>query len=178
MVEWRGVRLIIATMAVGIPIGALILRSYRPTPLLVALGVVLLLAGTTLFLAPATGRFRWPRGSPGVLGFISGILTGLFGTGGPPLILYYQLSGTPKSAFRSNLMTIFLFSTFIRAPTYLLTGLITWPRIVSGLLLMPAVAAATWLGHHVHARMPEATFQRLVSIAIGILGVMLVVRNL
>ena len=63
----------------------------------------------------------------GPVGLSSGLLTGLFGTGGPPLVLYYQLSGADKAAFRGNLMAIFLLMTLVRVPSYAGMGLITAP---------------------------------------------------
>ena len=41
------------------------------------------------------------------MGIVAGIFAGLFGTGGPPLIFYYQLKGTPKTLFRTILITLF-----------------------------------------------------------------------
>ena len=74
------------------------------------------------------------------------MLTGLFGTGGPPLIIYYHLAGLSKSAFRGNLMAIFLLQTCLRVPAYAVGGLLTAPRLWSGLMLMPAALLGTWAG--------------------------------
>ena len=106
---------------------------------------------------------------------ISGVLTGLFGTGGPPLILYYQLSGVDKTAFRGNLMAIFLLMTTVRVPSYAYFGLITGPRLWSALLVLPAVILGALIGNSIHLRIEETTFRRLVSAALLIIGLLLLI---
>jgi uncharacterized membrane protein YfcA len=119
-----------------------------------------------------------PRWSAGPVGMISGLLTGLFGTGGPPLILYYQLRGVDKAAFRGNLMAIFLLMTAVRVPSYVAFGLVTEPRMWSALTVMPAVIAGAVIGNRIHLRIEEATFRRLVSAALLLIGLLLLVPGI
>ncbi len=107
-----------------------------------------------------------PRWVAGPIGLISGVLTGLFGTGGPPLILYYRLQGVDKAAFRGNLMAIFLLMTVVRVPSYAVFGLITAPRMWSALAVLPAVILGALIGNSIHLRIEEDTFRRLVSAAL------------
>ena len=107
------------------------------------------------------------------VGLLSGTLTGLFGTGGPPLILYYQLTGADKAAFRGNLMAIFLLMTTVRVPSYAFFGLITAPRLWSALAVLPAVIIGALIGNSIHLRIEEATFRRLVSVALLVIGLLL-----
>ncbi|MEW6745229.1 MAG: sulfite exporter TauE/SafE family protein [Planctomycetota bacterium] len=125
-----------------------------------------------LFLGlPQTLRVRWPAWTAPPVGLLSGFLGGLFGTGGPPLIVYYQLSGAEKAAFRGNLMAAFLVVTIVKVPTYALTGLLTLPRLQAGLAVFPAVLLGFWLGNRVHVRLSETTFRRLVSGLLALIGV-------
>ena len=112
------------------------------------------------------------------VGLVSGVLTGLFGTGGPPLIFYYQLRGSDKAAFRGNLMAIFLLMTAFRLPSYAAFGLITEPRVWSSLALVPAAILGALAGDRIHLRTDEATFRRLVSAALVVIGVTLLARSL
>lgn len=177
-VAWRGLALLLAGIAVGIPLGARLLEAVDADLLLGGLGAVLALAGGGLLAVPAGRPLRPPRWSEAAIGLVSGLLTGLFGTGGPPLVLYYRLRGIPKSAFRAHLMTIFLAMTLVRVPSYAVVGLITRQRLASGLVLLPAVLLGAWLGHRIHLQLPETTFRRLVSGALVVIGVMLMVRVL
>jgi uncharacterized membrane protein YfcA len=174
-ISWRGVFAIFVGVALGIPLGTWWLRWGDARFLLIVLGVFLVVVGS-LFLF-----IRAPRGRPvapwttAPVGVLSGILTGLFGTGGPPLILYYQLSGADKTAFRGHLMAIFLLMTTVRVPSYALFGLITAPRLWSALAVMPAVILGALVGNSIHLRIEEATFRRLVSAALLVIGLVLLI---
>ena len=172
-VNWRGVAVLMVGVAIGIPAGAWALGWSDAEVLLKALGVVLVIVGTGFLLVPAHRVVRWPGWVAGPVGLSSGLLTGLFGTGGPPLVMYYQLSGADKAAFRGNLMAIFLLMTFIRVPSYVGMGLITAERLWSSLAVLPAVLAGAWIGNRLHLRIEEATFRRLVAGALVVLGAFL-----
>jgi uncharacterized membrane protein YfcA len=174
-ISWRGVLVIFVGVAAGVPIGTSLLRWGEARVLLVALGVFLVAVGL-VFLATHTPRRREIRSwIAALVGLISGILTGLFGTGGPPLIFYYQFSGADKAAFRGNLMAIFLLMTTVRVPSYAAFGLITGPRLWSALLVLPAVVLGAVIGNRIHLRIEESTFRRLVSTALIIIGLLLLI---
>lgn len=176
-ISWRGVATLFAGVMVGIPIGTWILDQGDPSVLLVLLGAVLVVVGGG-FLVLGGGRAHpLPRWTAPPVGLVSGVLTGLFGTGGPPLILYYQLAGAPKAAFRGNLMAVFLLMTLVRVPSYVGFGLVTLPRLWSALLVLPAVLAGAFIGNRIHLRLEEATFRRLVSAALVVIGILLLLRR-
>lgn len=177
-IAWRGVLLICLGILVGIPLGTLILKEGEPTFVLALLGGFLIVAGLTFLTLPGDRVVNWPDWVKPPVGLVSGILTGLFGTGGPPLIVYYRLGALPKTAFRGNLMAIFLLMTFVRAPSYAMGGLITTTRVWSSLAVLPAVLLGAWLGHRIHITLPEPTFRRLVSLALMAIGLVLLLRLL
>jgi uncharacterized membrane protein YfcA len=176
-ISWRGVLKIFVGILIGIPLGTAVLMLGEPTSIIVLLGVFLIAVGTTFLSIPTQRSVRWPGWTAPPVGFLSGLLTGLFGTGGPPLIFYYQLGGAPKAAFRGNLMAIFFLMTFVRAPSYAIGGLITWPRVWSSLAVMPAVLFGAWLGNRIHLSLDEDTFRRLVSLALILIGALLLLRT-
>ncbi len=177
-VSWRSIALLLLGIALGIPLGARFLGTVDAHLLLGALGGVLVLTGGALLAVPDRRAIVVPRFLEPLIGLISGLLTGLFGTGGPPLVLYYRLSGAPKSTFRASLMTIFLAMTLVRVPSYVAVGLVTSPRLLSGLVLLPAVLLGAWLGHRIHLELPEVTFRRLVAAALALIGLLLLTRVL
>jgi uncharacterized membrane protein YfcA len=172
-IAWRGVILLFVGVGLGIPLGSWILRWGDPGFLLVILGAFLVAIGVTFFITPKTKRRSWPAWISPPVGLVSGVLTGLFGTGGPPLVLYYQLTGADKSAFRANLMAIFLLMTFVRVPSYAALGLITVPRLFSAMALIPAVILGAFIGNRIHLGLEETTFRRLVSVALFLIGLLL-----
>jgi uncharacterized membrane protein YfcA len=177
-IEWRGVLRICIGIAVGIPLGAAVLRFGDAELLLLTLGVSLIVVGLVFLMLRTTRQVRWPAWVAPPVGLLSGTLTGLFGTGGPPLVVYYQLSRVDKATFRGNLMAIFLLKTFVRVPAYLVAGLITADRLLSSAMIFPAALVGAWFGHRIHVEISEALFRRLVAAALVVVGVLLVSRRL
>lgn len=176
-IRWRPIIGLSTGIAVGIPLGAWLLSTAEPRFILTILGWFLVAVGLLFAKLPPGGRFSpHPLAAPPT-GLISGLLTGLFGTGGPPLIVWYHLSAVGKSAFRANLMTLFLLMALVRVPSYVATGLVTVPRLWSSLLVMPAVFFGAWLGHRMHVQISERKFQRLVSLLLSTLGIVLLIRH-
>lgn len=177
-ISWRGVMVIFVGVGIGIPLGTWWLRSGDARFLLIVLGVFLVAVGAVFLLIRSRPSHRIPAWAAAPIGVVSGVLTGLFGTGGPPLILYYQLSGADKAAFRGNLMAIFLLMTTVRVPSYAVFGLVTAPRMWSALAVLPAVILGAVVGNSIHLRIEEATFRRLVSAALLLIGLLLLMPGI
>jgi len=177
-IQWRGVTLIFVGIAVGIPVGAWLLQAGEPTFLLALLGAVLVVAGLVFLVAPRPRGRGLPRWLSPPIGLISGTLTGLFGTGGPPLVFYYQMCGVDKAVFRGNLMAILLLMAFIRVPSYIAFDLFTWPRVISAGAVLPAVLLGAWVGNNIHLKLEENSFRRIVSIGLVVIGIVLLSRQL
>jgi len=175
-IQWKRVAPTALGLLPGVPAGTWLLRQGDPSFLLVLLGLFLVAAGSAFLLLHRGESRRFPPWTGLPVGFSSGILAGLFGTGGPPIILFFQLQGTAKSVFRGNLMALFFFTTLVRGPSYVAGDLITAPRAWSALAVLPAVALGAWLGNRVHIRMSESSFRRLVSVLLVLLGLGLLAR--
>ena len=175
--QWRPLLGIFAGVAVGIPIGARLLSRGDPRVVLTVLGWFLIAVGLVFLRLPRGGKLRPPAWAGPPTGLVSGVLTGLFGTGGPPIIIWYHLTAADKAVFRGHLMTIFLLMTLVRVPSYIANGLVTAPRLWSSLAVLPAVLLGAWLGHRLHVRISDRLFQLLVCVLLVLLGAMLLIRH-
>ncbi|RKZ17393.1 hypothetical protein DRQ50_05055 [bacterium] len=176
-IRWRPIAQLGVGVGLGIPLGTFFLRGWDLSLVLTALGWFLVAVGVLFLRLPSRERRRRPPtwlAAP--TGLVSGTLTGLFGTGGPPVIIWYHLLGVGKTAFRANLMTVFLLMSLVRVPSYLIGGLITVPRLWSTLAVLPAVLGGAWLGHRLHVTVSEKLFERLVSGLMVLLGLVLLLK--
>ena len=169
-VRWRPIAILGVGIGLGIPLGAFILRNCESDFILTLLGVFLVIVGVIFLRLPPSGTKTPAAWLAPPTGLLSGLLTGMFGTGGPPLIVWYHLSAPNKAAFRSNLMTIFLLMTFIRVPSYAVTGMIHPKHLFSMVMVMPAVLLGAWIGNRLHLDVSEILFRRLVSVLLVVLG--------
>lgn len=176
--SWRGLLAVLVGLGPGVLLGTAVLGSADASLLLALLGAFLLLAGGAFLLLPEGRSVCWPAWTAPVAGLLAGVLGGMFGTGGPPVILYYHLAGLPKSAFRGQLMAIFLVITLVRLPCYAVAGLLTQARLWSALWVLPGAFIGAYLGHRIHMQISERTFRRLVALLLCVMGLPLLGRAL
>lgn len=176
-VSWRRVLAVCIGIAFGVPLGTMVLSLARPGLILLVLGALLVVTGAGFLLTPARRAIRWPTWTAPPTGLVAGVLAGAFGTGGPPLIVYYQLGDADKRAFRANLMAIFLIVSLLRIPSYALAGLITAERLLAAAALLPAVLVGAYLGNRVHLTISEGAFRRAVCLALMAIGAVLMVER-
>lgn len=104
------------------------------------------------------------------IGLASGVLAGLFGTGGPPVIVYLRAHRLNKAAFRATILWFFMLMSLFRGTAYLRAGVLTWTEIKAALWLLPASLVGTMLGMIVHHRLSERHFATAVSVLLVVLG--------
>ncbi|MEO0813550.1 MAG: sulfite exporter TauE/SafE family protein, partial [Myxococcota bacterium] len=161
----------------GVPIGTYVLSALESRELLLTIGVVLLVATAVLTFSKPSNEERSNRAIEPAVGLVSGTLSGAFGTGAAPLILYLQWMGLSRSDFRATTMSVFLVASVARVPTYAVAGLFTVERLWSAVLLAPAVGAGLWAGQRIHLKMNEKLFRRAVLVGLLLLGAALVIKN-
>ena len=178
----RAAGTLLAGIAIGAPVGIYVLGKGGGDPrLFTALALLLIVFGVYfLWEARQPGResaAKLPRGSALGAGVVSGLLAGLFGTGGPPLILYFRLQGLEKTAFRVTLLTLFLATSAVRVPLSVAGGLVTSATLVSTIVVLPACMAGALIGHRMHRAIPEARFKGGVAVLLALLGALLLLRG-
>jgi len=176
-ISFRQAGWVLPAMLLGLPLGTWLLKVAGDQPwAITVLGVVVLVFAVWL-LWDSTRTELPQRSLPGPLGGVIGLVAGtvgaMFGTGGPPVILWFQLQGLDKSAFRATLLGLFLVMSIGRLPTYGVAGLLTAKVLVSALLILPAGLLGLWLGQRLHLSIPERRFRQGVAVVLGVLGVML-----
>jgi uncharacterized membrane protein YfcA len=176
-VSWRGIVAIVGGVAAGTVSGTLALRYGEPDFILTILSVFLIASGIIFLVVESDVVIHWPSWSTPLIGLLSGLLSGMFGTGGPPLIFYYQLSGMKKHAFRGHLMTIFLIMALVRYTAYSFSGLITTTRFISAIYVFPAILLGIWVGNSIHIQISEKGFRKMISIALIIIGMILLLKQ-
>lgn len=179
---------LLPTTVIGLWIGTEILSSADVSGLKRALGGVVLAAGTWFLYRDATtqedtGDARHVR-REGVrvwlsapAGLVSGLLAGLFGTGGPPVIVLLKSYRLDKSAFRATILWFFLLMSVVRGVTYLRAEVLAGDELRAALWLLPGSLAGAVLGSMVHHRLSEGIFARVVSVLLMILGALLLLTG-
>jgi uncharacterized membrane protein YfcA len=183
---------LLPTMAIGMWLGTELLVAGNVAWLKRALGLVVLGAGAWFLYdernrradveresSPDASPPRARRGRVGwaslPVGLASGLLTGLFGTGGPPVIILLRGYRLDKGAFRATLLWYFFLMSFFRGGSYLWAGILTWDVTNAALWLLPPSLVGILLGMAAHRRLSERHFAAVVAVLLMLLGLLLMI---
>ncbi len=127
---------------------------------------------------PSDGTVR--KNNPVVLfiiGFLSGILAGLYGIGAL-LVAYISRTSPNKSAFRANICCVFLVENLFRLFLYGFTGFLGKDILLLTLFLSPAVIVGMFAGIKAEARMNEKAVRKAVILLLMASGTLLLLKSL
>ena len=164
-VDWREIRRLLPLSLIGVLLGASLLVSLPATVLLTVLALfILAFALRSLMLKPAPFRpvsTAWAHPAA----FTGGAVGALFGTGGPPYVIYLSHRIQEKSILRATLSGLFFVEGLIRIVAFLLIGLLHGSEVwLNCLYAAPIIVAALYLGSHVHARLSNARMTQLIGV--------------
>ena len=149
-VRWDEIRFLLPTSIVGIIIGTIMLVSLPREPLLVSLGLFVIFFGLRYVFNVHSEQpiSRWWSIPTGLSG---GLIGALFGTGGPPYVVYLSHRLHDKTKLRGTLSGLFLLDGAFRLITFVSMGLMFQDEMLSALLMgLPITAMGLYLGNKVH----------------------------
>jgi uncharacterized membrane protein YfcA len=163
-VAWREQLLLIPFMVVGIGLGLLVLGSVAPVVLARVLGGFVILYA--IYQWWPQSRRKGPRLLGALFGLLGGFVGALFGTGGPFYVIYLNLRGLDKTAFRATFAVNFLIDGGIRLVAYASMGLFGSATLTGLALALPVAAAALYLGGRIHLGLTQLIFVRVISVLV------------
>jgi uncharacterized protein len=169
--RWKEVWILQVCSVAAIPFGVHFLEATNRQTLSVALGVVLI-AAAGQSLTPGLSARRWHPVWLGVpAGLFSGLLSGAFATGGPPIVAYLSSRRLGRLETSAAIQMVFLPTMLMRIAEFARRGLLTGELVGTGLLGGIFVITGAFLGTTFLRRISEGTFRRLVMTALFLLGI-------
>jgi hypothetical protein len=177
-VKWNEIGILIPFGIVGVVLGTSLLVKLPPGPMLMALAAfVFVFAVRNLFNIqgdkPVSRAWAVPAS------FTGGTVGGLFGTGGPPYVIYLSHRIRDKSDLRATLSALFFTEGLTRIVSFLVAGLLMTAQVwVAYAVAMPLVLGALYLGGHVHVSLSREQVTRLVGVLLLVSSVSLLFKAL
>jgi uncharacterized protein len=169
-------RLMLASL-LAIPIGVTLAQALPERVVLLLLGLVVAGYGLYRLLKLPLPHLANPNFAFG-FGFVGGLLSGAYNTGGPPVVIYGNMSRWSPAEFKSSLQGFFLVNSTLVVTLHLINRHMT-PDVLQGVLLsVPVVLLGLWLGWQLERRVNPVVFERLVLIVLVLVGGRLVLANL
>lgn len=178
-IDWKLMRLYVATATLGIPVGLLVL-AYGPAPAIVTGIGVLLVIYSGYMLARIVMRLAPPRVGGGAridsaVGFAAGILGGIGGFVGALPAMWADMQGMDKRAARA-LMTPFIVAMQAIASLGLaIGGFFTSDALLLTASAVPAMLAGSFLGLRAYRILPAQGFRLVLLLLLLVSGVSLVI---
>jgi uncharacterized protein len=174
-VEWRSIIVLLIGTWVTTPIGIYALYSLPPTPIRIALALVVITAAVLILRGFALERVP---GTPATLtvGGAAGLLNGSMGIVGPPVILFYFSSPVGVAVGRASIITYFIGTDSVATAMFASQGLIGIELLWRTLAFVPLLIAGVVLGNRRFLGTDPETFKRIALAVLVMLSVALLVR--
>ncbi len=155
----------VAGYALGLVPGIWLLANGDVSALRWMISIVILVCVMLLW---SGWTWRGPRTAPVSFGVggIGGFLGGSISVAGPPVILYWMAARTGAGIVRSNLIIFFAIAQFFAAAGLYLSGLLTWERVLMGLVGSPFYLCGLMIGARLFSYAPEFAFRRIAFMMI------------
>lgn len=177
-VKWDEIGILIPFGIVGVVLGTQLLVSLPSAPMLIVLAVfVFIFALRSIFDIRGDKPIARAWAVPASL--TGGTVGALFGTGGPPYVIYLAHRIRDKGPLRATLSALFFTEGLTRIASFLLVGLLLSRTVwVAYLLALPLVFGALFAGGRVHVGLGQAQMTRLVGILLLVSSLSLLFKGL
>jgi uncharacterized membrane protein YfcA len=174
-VKWQEIIPLLPTSLIGIVIGVSLLVSLPREPLLTGLALFVILFGLRYLLDIHGDRLVSKIWSIPT-GLIGGLIGALFGTGGPPYVIYLAHRISEKSQLRATFSGLFMLDGSFRVITFIIMGLLGISLLPLIILSAPVMMLALYLGSRIHVGISNRQMLMLVGILLLISGGSLLVK--
>ena len=163
--DWPLVAPMSAAAVLTIPLGTWLLVAVDGDMVRRAIAIVVVAFALVLL---AGGQIRIAPRLPATLaaGAVSGVLTGIGGIGGPPVVLYLLSRPSEAAHYRASFISYFAVIQVFGILPLLYAGLVEIGHLGVALALLPAYFAATWAGARLFEKAPDALYRRLAILTL------------
>jgi uncharacterized protein len=164
----------------GIVLGGLVLLSAPPRPLLIILGLFAILNGIrVLYHRSRELRSAINKWWAIPFGFLGGIFTALFATGGAIYASYLGLRIADPKTLRATMAFAILVLALLRLCLMLATGLLLNLSVLGlAICLLPATFLGIWAGTHAHTKLSNVSMRIVFGSILLFSGITLLIRQL
>lgn len=177
-VKWNELGLLIPFGVIGVIVGTTLLVKLPPEPMLIALaGFVFIFALRSVL--NLHGDKPISRGWAVPAALTGGTVGALFGTGGPPYVIYLSHRIRDKGDLRATFSALFFTEGLTRIVSFLIVGLLLSSQVwIAYGAALPIMLGALYLGGRVHVGLSQAQMTRLVGVLLLVSSVSLLVKAL
>lgn len=172
-IQWGEIKPLILFSILGVILGIVLLIKLPQKPLLTGLGIFVIVFGLQTLLDQREKKHisRWWAIPTGLTG---GTVGALFGTGGPPYVIYLSHRLHDKTKIRATFSGMFLIDGGTRIISFFISGLLLQTNMIPALLgAIPIMALGLLLGQKAHLELSHVHILKLIGVILVISGLSL-----
>ena len=169
---------LLPAMLPGVVIGMALFRFGRPDALLLGVGIAITVLASLELQRTLRGQPTQPLPPllRSVVLFFAGIIHGLFGTSGPPVVWVASRTLPEKAEFRATLALLWLLLSVVLVAGYVVDGSLRLPQLHQSAVLAVPLLLGFVVGNLLHVHVPQRAFRLAVCVLLVVAGIGLVVR--
>ncbi|MES1998334.1 MAG: sulfite exporter TauE/SafE family protein [Pseudomonadota bacterium] len=175
-VDWREIRVLLPFSLIGVITGTALLLHLPLKPTLIVLALFVGAFGVRSLLNLHGDRLisRW-WAMPAA--FTGGAVGALFGTGGPPYVIYLTHRIHDKGRLRASFSGLFFIEGLLRITSFAVVGLFADSRLLWAYLLsLPIMAGGLMLGSRVHVGLSRVQLMQLIGVLLVLSSISLLIK--
>jgi uncharacterized membrane protein YfcA len=144
--------------------GTFLLSSVSPDGLRIILGIFVLASVAYKFASDRIQAMRYeskPWHAPAA-GFVSGVASGMFNSGGPPFNSYLLLQKLKARPFIATTAIFFALLNLIKVPGFLYMGVLSLPLLFSLWWVFPFIPVGIWVARLTLTRLSPSAFEWII----------------
>ena len=145
--------------------------SFDTTVMLKVFGAFLILLSVYFLGFSGKLRVKANVGTAAVCATLSGVVGGLFGIGGPPMVVYYLAAMEDKREYLGTIQAFFCFTNTYTLVVRLLKGFYTADMLLPTAVGIAAILLGQFIGGRIQSRINGDTMRKLVYAFLGVTGV-------
>jgi uncharacterized protein len=144
--------------------GTFLLSAMSPDGLRLILGIFVLLLVAYKFLSDRIQAIRYQprRWHAPAAGFLAGVASGMFNSGGPPFNSYLLFQKLKARPFIATTALYFALLNLIKVPGFLYTGVLDLPLLFSLWWVFLFIPVGIWVARLMLTRISPATFEWII----------------
>ena len=160
-IDWRGIAWLLLGYVLFLPLGVYALANVPAPPMNIALGAFVIATG--IMMLNGFRLEKTPK-APAIVatGAASGLLNGAFGTGGPPVVLFYFSTPAAVAVGRASIIAFFLSTDTLGLGELARNGLVTTQSFAQFIAWIPALLIGIFIGAKGFKHMDPVKFRRVV----------------
>lgn len=178
--EWNNIdKKLLKTLAFysffGLLLGVFLLKYGQPLLLKRALGLFIILF--VLYSLRKNKKISKSSILKPLFGFLGGLFSGVFSTGGPLYVMIVQKETTDIKTFRATMFGILGLVTLMRIPVLVVSGVLTSKEIYNSVFVLPFFLLAIFLGKKVYAKVNDVILKKVIYVLLFVSGTILLISN-